>query len=68
MSSRTRHGVLISIAVVSLFFTSVLNSNAETINYIYDELNRLIQVIYEDGRRVTYTYDASGNRITLTNE
>ncbi len=36
--------------------------------YVYDELNRLIQVLYEDGRRVTYTYDASGNRITLTNE
>jgi hypothetical protein len=30
--------------------------------------NRLIQVIYEDGRRVTYTYDESGNRMTLTNE
>lgn len=36
--------------------------------YLYDELNQLIQVIYEDGRKVTYTYDASGNRITLTNE
>jgi len=36
--------------------------------YIYDELNRLIQVIFEDGRRVTYTYDASGNRMTVTNE
>ena len=36
--------------------------------YLYDELNRLIQVTYEDGRRVTYTYDALGNRITLTNE
>jgi YD repeat-containing protein len=36
--------------------------------YVYDELNRLIQVIYEDGRRVIYTYDAAGNRITLTNE
>ena len=36
--------------------------------YVYDELNRLIQMIYEDGRRVTYTYDASGNRITATNE
>ena len=36
--------------------------------YVYDELNRLFQIIYEDGRRVTYTYDASGNRITLTNE
>ncbi len=36
--------------------------------YVYDELNRLSQVIYEDGRRVTYTYDDSGNRLTLTNE
>jgi YD repeat-containing protein len=36
--------------------------------YIYDELNRLTQVIYEDGRVVTYAYDAAGNRITLTNE
>jgi YD repeat-containing protein len=36
--------------------------------YVYDELNRLIQIIYEDGRRVIYTYDAAGNRITLTNE
>jgi YD repeat-containing protein len=36
--------------------------------YIYDELNRLIQVIYEDGRKVIYSYDAAGNRITVTNE
>jgi YD repeat-containing protein len=36
--------------------------------YVYDELNRLIQVIYEDGRKVIYTYDALGNRITVTNE
>ncbi len=36
--------------------------------YVYDELNRLIQVIYEDGRRVTYTYDSLGNRITLTHD
>jgi len=36
--------------------------------YVYDEYNRLIQVIYEDGKKVTYTYDAAGNRITLINE
>ncbi len=36
--------------------------------YVYDELNRLHQVIYEDGRSVTYTYDNTGNRLTLTNE
>jgi len=30
--------------------------------YTYDGLNRLIQVIYEDGSSVTYTYDTAGNR------
>ena len=34
--------------------------------YIYDELGRLVQIIYEDGKTVTYTYDAVGNRVTLT--
>jgi YD repeat-containing protein len=36
--------------------------------YVYDELNRLIRIIYEDGRIVNYTYDAAGNRISLTEE
>jgi len=34
--------------------------------YVYDELNRLVRIIYEDGRRVTYIYDAVGNRPGLT--
>ena len=29
--------------------------------YIYDRLNRLIKVIYEDGTVVTYVYDKNGN-------
>jgi YD repeat-containing protein len=66
MSSRIGHGVLISITVIALLFASVMTSYAETTTYTYDELNRLIQVIYEDGKGVIYTYDASGNRITLT--
>jgi YD repeat-containing protein len=65
MESKTRHGVLISLVVISLIAISFNTSYAETTTYTYDELNRLIQVIYEDGRGVIYTYDASGNRITL---
>ena len=62
MPSKMRYGLLISIAVIGLLFTSVPNSYAETINYIYDELNRLIRVEYGDGAKVVYTYDEMGNR------
>ena len=65
MPSRIGRGVLISITVIALLFASVMTSSPETTTYIYDELNRLIGVIYENGSNVFYTYDASGNRITV---
>jgi hypothetical protein len=67
MSLRIRQRLPFYIVVIALLFASVMTSYAETINYIYDENNRLIHVIYEDGRGggVIYSYDASGNRITL---
>ena len=40
-------------------------STADT--YEYDELNRLTRVVYDDGKELTYTYDAAGN-ITATND
>jgi YD repeat-containing protein len=66
MSLRIRHGLLISIAILSLFITSVVISYAETVNYVYDELNRLIRVEYEDGTVIEYIYDKAGNRLEKT--
>jgi len=34
--------------------------------YVYDKLNRLTQIIYEDGTTINYTYDSVGNRISLS--
>jgi YD repeat-containing protein len=31
--------------------------------YVYDELSRLTQILFEDGSTIAYTYDAVGNRI-----
>ena len=40
----------------------VIASFAETVNYIYDDLNRLKRVIYGNGTVIDYTYDEVGNR------
>jgi len=37
-----------------------------TTTYGYDELYRLAEVTYPDGRNVTYEYDALGNRLAMT--
>ena len=36
--------------------------NSGQINYAYDVLGRLTQVCYDNGRKVTYTFDEAGNR------
>ena len=36
---------------------------AGSAQYTYDSLNRLIQVQYDDGATIQYTYDAVGNRL-----
>jgi YD repeat-containing protein len=38
---------------------------AQAANYTYDDLNRLIEVEYETGQKVTYTYDAAGNILSI---
>ncbi len=39
---------------------------SETTIYEYDDFNRLIHVVFEDGREYIYTYDELGNREELT--
>ncbi len=40
----------------------VLPCFAESVNYEYDNLYRLIKATYSDGTVIEYTYDAAGNR------
>ena len=54
--------LIFTIFAVSLL--SVSSANAVTGSYIYDELDRLTQVTYDDGTVINYTYDEIGNRTT----
>ena len=52
------------LAISCLFFLiSSFSSNAETIIYKYDDLNRLIRIEQPDGSSIDYDYDEVGNRM-----
>lgn len=62
MPSKMRHGLFISLVVISLTVIAFNTSYTDTTNYVYDELNRLIRVEYGDGTVIEYIYDKTGNR------
>ncbi|ENW93029.1 hypothetical protein F904_02972 [Acinetobacter dispersus] len=38
---------------------------AGSVSYTYDNLGRVTKVTYSNGKSITYSYDAAGNRITV---
>jgi YD repeat-containing protein len=43
-----------------------LNANAAT--YKYDNLGRVIEIVYDSGQKLIYTYDSAGNILSIKNE
>ncbi len=57
-----------AIAVVvlcALLVPGRLHAQAPSVYYVYDELNRLIAVVDQQGDAATYTYDAVGNILRI---
>src|SRR5262245_41170946 len=51
------------IATLAALTVLALSSSAHaTVAYTYDDLGRVTSITYDDGIRITYTYDAAGNR------
>jgi hypothetical protein len=63
MPSRLSHGILISLIVIGLFVMWFSHSYAETVNYFYHDLNRLIRAEYGSGVSIEYTCDQFWNRL-----
>ena len=51
-----------STILIALLFLSIGVSAQTSINYEYDNLQRLTKVIYPTGSYIQYSYDANGNR------
>jgi YD repeat-containing protein len=66
MPSKLRQQLFGIVALSAFLFASVIASYAESINYVYDNLNRLTRVEYESGTVIVYTYDEVGNRLEET--
>jgi YD repeat-containing protein len=54
------------LALVVVMVGLVLPCFAETVTYEYDDLYRLTKATYSDGTVIEYTYDAAGNRHSVT--
>lgn len=52
------------IPILILIYFPAVHSSADTVNYHYDDLDRLDEVIYPGGTNIRYTYDNVGNRIS----
>ena len=52
------------ILAVILSFFCIDNTQATNASYKYDNLSRLVEVLYENIGKIEYTYDAAGNRLS----
>ena len=54
---------VILISIISLLSITTIYAGSAT--YTYDNLGRVTKVTYSNGKSVTYSYDAAGNRVTV---
>ena len=62
MSSIRRCKQIVFILFISFSLMQVITSHAETVKYVYDDLNRLKWAKHGDGTVIEYIYDEIGNR------
>ena len=66
MLSLIQRNLAVSLTITALLFCLMLVPPSHAVTFVYDDLNRLSQVDFGDGRVIEYTYDAAGNRESRT--
>ena len=72
-ATRTSTGLGVGLGVAWTFFVFVLTLAAlgwascglAAVSYSYDAQMRLVKVVWDKGQSLTFTYDATGNRISV---
>lgn len=54
--------IYLGLMILALLCGLTIRSEAESITYRYDSLNRLVRVEYSECNVIEYTYDPAGNR------
>ncbi|MBI5100317.1 MAG: hypothetical protein HZB33_00560 [Nitrospirae bacterium] len=62
MLTITKRKAFLIPVILLLLCMSAVYSYAETINYAYDDVNRLLTESHDDGTIISYSYDEVGNR------
>jgi YD repeat-containing protein len=60
----TKRKLFISLSVLLILIPTI--SFTGSVNYVYDDNNRLIRVVGESGTEIEYQYDEVGNRLAVT--
>jgi YD repeat-containing protein len=63
MHSRPCEKAVKGFIILAFILMSITTAFSETVNYIYDDLNRLTRIEYGSGLIIEYTYDEVGNRL-----
>lgn len=58
--------ILVQLAMVQVWTASP--ARAGSVIFMYDDYGRLAELVYDDGKRVRYNYDAAGNRTSMVND
>lgn len=53
---------LCALCLAMALMVSTAHAATGSVSYVYDDLGRLVEVVYDDGTTIQYTYDAAGNR------